>query len=267
MQQQVKPLNQNASAILAIPKRLVMTTGDARVGKSTTARLLVELYLESRLKLRAYYTGNRNKLYAYELLLPVGELPLTRGGADQLLIDLECFSDVIVALSDLPGQNFKQFKQFAEEVLLWDAIASLGYRITFVHPVSYRRDCVEYLQELLNYCGNRADYVVIKNLHFGDEYPYYDGSDIQKCIQDRGGDELYLGALWRGAYELVESMNLPYSQALQNPEIDLMNRSRIFNWMEEFNQQIKDNKILSELLAFSQPVSSVNLQQKLDFDF
>jgi hypothetical protein len=123
---------------------LVMTVGDARVGKSTTARLLVEFYLDSKLKLRTYYTGNRNKLYAYELLLPVGKLPLTRDGADQLLIDLECFSDVQVALSDLPGQNFEQFKQFVEEVLLWDAIASLGYRITFVYPISHRRDCVEY---------------------------------------------------------------------------------------------------------------------------
>lgn len=244
------------NAILPHGKRLVMTTGDARVGKSTTARLLVELYLESKLKLRAYYTGNRNKLYAYELLLPVGELPLTPGGADQLLIDLEYFSDFQVALSDLPGQNVEHFKQFAEEVLLWDAIASLGYCITFVHPVSHRRDCVEYLQELFDYCGNKADYVIVKNLYFGDDFPYYDGSDIQKRIQEIGGEELYLGALWRGTYELVESLNFPYCQAMQYPEIDLINRSRIFNWLSEFNQQIKNSKIISNLLAFSQPVSS-----------
>ncbi len=248
-------------------KRLVMTNGDARVGKSTIARLLLELYLESKLKLRAYYTGNRNKLYAYELLLPVGELPLTQGGADQLLIDLENFSDIQVALSDLPGQNFRQFKQFAEEVQLWDAIVSLGYHITFVHPISHRRDCVEYLQDIFDYCGDKADYVVVKNLYFSDEFPYFDGADIQKRIQEIGGEELYLGALWRGAYELVESLNFPYSQAMQNPEIDLINRSRIFNWMEEFNQQIKNNKIISDLLALSQPESSVNLQKKLDCDF
>ncbi|NEU77360.1 hypothetical protein PI95_034015 [Hassallia byssoidea VB512170] len=255
------------NAILPRGKRLVMTTGDARVGKSTTARLLVELYLESKLKLRAYYTGNRNKLYAYEMLLRVGELPLTQGGADQLLIDLEYFSDFQVALSDLPGQNVEHFKQFAEEVLLWDATASLGYCITFVHPISHRRDCVEYLQELFDYCGNKADYVIVKNLYFGDDFPYYDGSDIQKRIVKIGGEELYLGALWRETYELVESLNLPYCQAMQNPEIDLMNRSRIFNWMEEFKQQIKNNKIISDLLAFSQPVSSGNLQQQLNFDF
>ncbi|MBW4676072.1 MAG: hypothetical protein KME52_19220 [Desmonostoc geniculatum HA4340-LM1] len=267
MQQQVKPLNQNPLEILLTPKRLVMTVGDARVGKSTTARLLVEFYLDSKLKLRTYYTGNRNKLYAYELLLPVGKLPLTRDGADQLLIDLECFSDVQVALSDLPGQNFEQFKQFVEEVLLWDAIASLGYRITFVYPISHRRDCVEYLQELFDYCGDQADYIIIKNLHFGDEFPYYDGSDIQKSIQKNGGEELYLGELWKCTYELVESISLPYSQAMHNPNIDLMNRSRIFNWMEEFSQQIKNNKIISDLLAFTQNTSLVNFQTQENLDF
>ncbi|MBO3458492.1 hypothetical protein G7B40_024965 [Aetokthonos hydrillicola Thurmond2011] len=255
------------NAILPTPKRLVMTNGDARVGKSTTARLLVELYLESKLKLGAYYTGERNKLYAYELLLPVNELPLTQGGADQLLIDLERFSDFQAVLSDLPGQNFEQFKQFAKEVMLWDAIASLGYRITFIHPISYRRDCVEYLQKLFDYCGNHADYVVLKNLYFGNEFPYFDGTDIQKWIQEIGGEELYLGELWRGTYELVESLNLPYSQAMQNPEIDIINRSRIFNWMEEFNEQIKNNKNITNLLALAQPESSLNIQQQLDCDF
>ncbi|MBW4433170.1 MAG: hypothetical protein KME28_15940 [Pelatocladus maniniholoensis HA4357-MV3] len=266
MQQQVKQLNQNVPTIFPI-KRLVMTAGDARIGKSTTARLLIELYLESKLNLRAYYTGNRNKLYAYELLLPISKLSLTQGGADQLLIDLQQYSQFQVAITDMPGQSFEQFKNFAEEVLLWDAIASLGYRITFVHPVSYRRDCIEYLQELINYCGDKADYVVTKNLYFGDEFPYYDGSDIQKYIQDAGGGELCLGALWKGTYELVESLNMSYSEAVQNSEIDLLNRSRIFNWMAEFQQQIKNNERLFNLLGLSFPSSFCSNEQQLDIDF
>ncbi len=245
-----------------VTKRLVITAGDARVGKSTSARLLLELYLEYKLKLRAYYTGERNKLFSYEPLLIINELLLTRGGADKLLIDLEDFSELQVALSDLPGQNIEQFKRFASEVQLWDAIASLGYRITFVHPISYRRDCVEYLQELFDYCGNQADYVIVKNLYFNDEFPYFDDTDIQKCIQEIGGEELYLGGLWKDIYELVEALNFPYCQALHSGEIDLMNRSRIFNWMEEFNEQIHKNSNILNLLGFSVPVSSVQREQR-----
>lgn len=248
------------------PKRLVMTAGDARVGKSTTARLLLELYLESKLKLRAYYTGDRNKLFSYELLLVVSELQLTRGGADKLLIDLERFSSIQLALSDLPGQNIQQFKRFTEEVLLWDALQSLGYRITFVHPISDRRDCIEYLQELFDYCGDKVDYVIVKNLLFNDEFPYFDGTDIQKCIQEYGGEELYLGVLWKNTYELVEGLNYPYSLALQSEEIDLINRSRIYNWMEEFHKQIKDSTTISEKLGLELPLSD-NLQSQFYVDF
>lgn len=264
---QIKPHSQNNPGFIPNPKRLVMTVGDARVGKSTTARLLIEIYLESQLNLRVYYRGNRNKLYAYQLLLPIAQLPLTQGGADQLLIDLETFSDVQVALSDLPGQNFEEFRQFAQEVMLWDAIAQLGYRITFVHPISYRRDCTEYLQELFNCYGDKADYIIIKNLYFGDEFPYYDGSDIQQHIQANGGNELYLGRLWRDSYELVESLDSPYSYAVQNYEIDFMNRSRVFNWMEEFSGQISNNKHIEELLGFSNITSSLDLSNQLNSDF
>ena len=56
---QIKPHSQNNPGIIPNPKRLVMTVGDARVGKSTTARLLIEFYLESQLNLRVYYSGNR----------------------------------------------------------------------------------------------------------------------------------------------------------------------------------------------------------------
>lgn len=264
---QIKPHNQNNSGIIPNPKRLVMTVGDARVGKSTIARLLIELYLESKLNLRVYYSGNRNKLYAYQLLLPIAQLPLTKGGADQLLIDLETFSDVQVALSDLPGQNFEEFGKFAQEIMLWDAIAQLGYRITFVHPISYRRDCTEYLQELFNCYGDKADYIIIKNLYFGDEFPYYDGSDIQQHIQASGGNELYLGRLWRDSYELVESLDSPYSYAVQNYEIDFMNRSRVFNWMEEFSEQISKNKHIEELLGLLNITSSLDLSNQLNGDF
>ncbi|MDF5718867.1 MAG: hypothetical protein PUP93_34630 [Rhizonema sp. NSF051] len=248
-------------------KRLVMTAGDARVGKSTTARLLLELYLESKIKLRAYYTGDRNKLFSYEPLLIVSELPLTRGGGDKLLIDLERFSEIQLALSDLPGQNLQQFKRFASEVQLWDAIASIDYRITFVHPISDRRDCIEYLQELFDYCGDEADYVIVKNLLFDEEFPYFDGTDIQKCIQEVGGEELYLGALWKGTYELVEAMNYPYCQAIESEEIDSLNRSRIFNWREEFHQQIKNNATISNLLGLAPPTPVENLQPQLLVDF
>lgn len=249
---QLDTLNKSTSS----PKRLVITVGDARVGKSTIARLLLELYLESNLKVLAYYNGSRNKLYPYELLVPVNKLTMTRGGADKLLIDLERGSDINVAITDMPGQFIDNFKEFSQETLLFDSIATLGYRITFINPISHRRDCIDYLQELLDYSGHNADYVVVKNLYFGNYFPYHDGTNIQKRILATGGLELSLEMLWKHTYELVESMVLPYSEAIQKQEIDLMNRSRIFNWKEELIVQIQNNQAARGLLGLSKSSQS-----------
>jgi hypothetical protein len=74
-------------------------------------------------------------------------------------------------LSDLPRPSFEGSRQFAEEVMLWDAIAQLGYRITFIHPISYRRDYIDYLQKLFNCYHNKADQIITKNVHFSDDFP------------------------------------------------------------------------------------------------
>ncbi|WP_228371810.1 hypothetical protein [Trichormus azollae] len=55
--------------------------------------------------------------------------------------------------------------------MLWDAIAQLGYRITFIHPISYRRDYIDYLQKLFNCYHNKADQIITKNVHFSDDFP------------------------------------------------------------------------------------------------
>lgn len=223
------------------PKRLIITAGDARVGKSTISRLLLELYCELNLKCLAYYNGSRNKLAAYDLLVPVGELTLDRGGADRLLIDLERCFDIDVVVTDLPGQILNSFKDFTRETLLFDAVKILGYRITFVHPISHRKNCADYLQALIDFCQNQADYLVVKNHYFREDFPYYYNSQVSKQIDAIGGIEVCLGSLWTTTYESAEASGLPYSEVISNSEANLIERSQIFNWMEQFKQQLYES--------------------------
>jgi hypothetical protein len=46
-----------------------------------------------------------------------------------------------------------------------------------------------------------------------------------------------------------------------------MNRSRVFNWMEEFSEQIKNNKHIGELLGLLIITSSLDLPNQLINDF
>ncbi|AFY91153.1 hypothetical protein [Chroococcidiopsis thermalis] len=220
-------------------KRLLVTAGDARVGKSTVARLLLDLLLEKQISVRAYYNGNRNKLAPYQKIenLGVEELQLSRGGADNLLIDLESLPDLAVVVTDLPGQHLSAFKFFVEEFLLFDTLASLGYRMTAIHPISHRRDCVEYLQELSNFCGDNVDYIVIKNNHFDTHFPYYDVSKTRSSIEALGAVEVNLANLSLFVYQQCEDCGIPYSQVISDLKVNTFYRHLLFNWMESFYRQ------------------------------
>ncbi|OWY69030.1 hypothetical protein B7486_23355 [cyanobacterium TDX16] len=234
-------------------KRLLVTVGDARVGKSTVARLLLDLLLEKQISVRAYYNGDRNKLAPYQKIknLGVEELQLSRGGADNLLIDLESLPDLAVVVTDLPGQHLSAFKFFVEEFLLFDTLASLGYRMTAIHPISHRRDCVEYLQEFYKFCGDNVDYIVIKNNYFDTYFPCYDSSETRSSIEALGAREANLANLSLFVYQQCEDYGLPYSQVISDLKVNTFYRHLLFNWMESFFHQFALDPKASDYLGLN----------------
>lgn len=247
-------------------KRVVITIGDARVGKSTTSRLLVELYLKHNLNMRVYYHGHRNKLDIYaQKNLKICYLGFSQGDSDQLLVDLEIFCNTTdVLLTDMPGQNFPEFKVFEKSVFFLENLNALGYRVTFLHPLSNRKDCVEYLRELYQYFGNQADYVVLKNYYFGKNFKYYDGGEVQKEINALKGIELVLGKLSDNIYQSLEDSKLPYSEAIKPTSyINVIYRSIIFNWMNNFHSLVSTNETAASYLGLTMSRVELSPEQKV----
>ncbi len=218
--------------------------GDARVGKSTTSRLMLEMYRNHSKSVRVFYHGNRNKLSMYErsdFKIPL--LGFSRGESDILLMNLENDKSVDLVFTDMPGQNLQQFKYFEKDVSLIDNLNLLGYRITFLHPISHRRDCVhEYLEDLCGTYSNSVDYVVVKNLHFGDEFNYYDGQPIQEIVNNLQGTELCLNQLHDIYYQKLDDTNLTYQEAIsEKSPLYLLERSLIFHWIESFYASVTNN--------------------------
>jgi len=229
-------------------KRFVITMGDARVGKSTVARLLLELYVCHQKNLRVFYHGERNKLSMYTQSFEISHLGFARGESDRLLLDLENFDNDLV-LTDMPGQSLTAFKFFEQDVSLIENLKFLGYRVTFLNPVSHRKDCVEYLQELCQYFENKVDYLIIKNLYFGENFRY-DTSSTKGTLQKFNALELKLSALQ--IYELVEDTNLPYHNAMQtNSPLNIAQRSLLWHWMTSFHSGITSNGIASIYLGLN----------------
>ncbi|MDZ7963347.1 MAG: hypothetical protein RMY34_36790 [Aulosira sp. DedQUE10] len=235
-------------------KRFIITSGDARVGKSTASRLVLELYLKNKLNVRVFYHGHRNKLSMYQTKgFEINHLGFSKGDSDSLLLDLEMFPKIDVVLTDMPGQNLREFKFFDKDVSLIENLNCLGYRVTFLHPISHRKDCVEdYLQDLYQHFGSRVDYVIIKNHYFGKQFRYYEGSQFQADIKKINGLELLLGELYNDFYQLLEDIGLPYALLIEaNSPLNTIQRSIVFNWMENFHNSIVSNEIASNYLGLS----------------
>ncbi len=233
-------------------QRVVIVTGDkGGVGKSTFARGLLQLYINRKLNYLAYDSDNRNaQLYRhYNSVAPGVNLIdiFTRGGADDLLIDLDTKRPRL-ALVDLPAQSGMFFERFEKDLGVFDALKELGYSVTMVSVLSRVKDSVNALRVLYEYCGARVDYVVVKNLFHGDadKFERYEDSDTRSQILEQGGIEILMPDLFYRPFDFVDNKNLSFGDVStsKDPGADITIKSRIGAWMKEFEQ----NMLVAETL-------------------
>jgi hypothetical protein len=244
--------------------RIVIITGDkGGVGKSTFARGLLHLYINKQLKYLAYDSDHRNaQLYRhYDSAQPGVKLLdiFTRGGADDLLIDLEKELPPLV-LVDLPAQSGLFFENFEKDLGVFDAVKGLGYRVTMVSVLSRVKDSVNILRILHIYCGDRVDYVVVKNLFHGeaDKFERYDSSDTRTKLLDAGAVEIKMPDLFFKPYDYIDEKNLTFSEVLEDKQANIVIKSRVSAWLKEFEQSvlnanellgIKENAVITDQAA------------------
>ncbi len=227
-----QPELQIALAATAPNKRLLVITGDkGGTGKSTFARVLVDILLQRSVKLVAFDSDKRNaqlyRFYNQAVESGVHRVDIaTPGGADALVNQLE--ADQQVLLIDLPAGAGESFERFEQEMDLIQTAKELGYRITVVSVINRVKDCVNSLRTLLEYCSDRVDYVVVKNLFFGEpeKFQRFDESKTKLLLLSYHGLVINLPDLPDSTADLIDQKNLTFSAALQPQHFVLAERSR-----------------------------------------
>ncbi|MBD2254732.1 hypothetical protein [Nostoc parmelioides] len=227
------------------PKRLIMSVGDSRVGKSTTIRLLIDLlYLEGK-HIRAYDHDNRQKLEAYQSLIEVESLHFNES-TDLVIEELVNNYDAIIV--DMPGQHIDKICNYIDEVKLFKILEKVGWRLTFLHPISHRADCTVYLSELLAFALNQADYVIVKNQHFDVQFKTYQKLGHSQ-VMNLAGTEIVLKQLNKYSYEAIETVKKPYSQISHDINIFSVYRTYAYKWIKSFHQSILNNSLACQYLG------------------
>lgn len=240
-------------------KRLIFVYGDkGGVGKSAFARLLLDIYRFLSIPCKAIDsdTSNADLYRCYKRIrsgmqtLPddepdaVERVDFTvRGEADYLIDSLGDYNELI--LVDLPARSRDAFTTFIQELDLLNVAAESGYRVTIVHVLGKTRSSVSALKEVVELCGDGADYVVVKNLLFGEPHTFtrYDASQTRKKVLEQlGGIELNMQEMFWTSWDVIEDNDLPFRWAVDAERTILQRsqRTRAYRWLADMENEVRN---------------------------
>jgi hypothetical protein len=226
--------------------RLVLVSADkGGTGKSTFTRGLLDIYRYYQIQCHAYDSDRRNaQLHRhYHKILPgVSQIDIsTQGEADALLDNLKNFNSGLV-LVDLPAGAGEWFERLETELDLIAVAATSGYRLTLVSVLSRTKDTIKSLQLLLNYCGDRVDYVAVKNLYYGtaEQFKQFDTSKTKAQFLELGGIEIAMPALFNDTYDLIDEKDLTFREAMEETSsLSRAHRVRVTQWLKGLEWEIR----------------------------
>jgi len=245
-------------SVVSVLKRLIFIYGDkGGVGKSAVARLLLDIYRTESVPCQAIDSDTSNA-DLYRCYKRVGDKAqeiaggepdavervdfTVRGEADYLIDSLDEYQSLI--LVDLPARSRDAFTTFIRELDLVNVAAESGYRVTIVHVLGKTRSSVSALKEVVELCGDGADYVVVKNLLFGEPHTFtrYDASQTRKkVIEQLGGVELNLQEMFWTSWDVIEDNDLPFCWAADAEKTILQRsqRTRAYRWLADMTIEVK----------------------------
>jgi hypothetical protein len=238
--------------IKTIKKRVVAVTSDkGGSGKSTVTRAMTDILLGRAVPLLAFDADKRNAQlhrHYHQAIAKTGgnghgvtRIDLSvRGGTDALLNALDQ-STAQVVLIDFPAGGGELFERLEKEIKLLDFLDEMGYALTMVSVISRVKDCVNSLRTLMEFCGDRADHVVVKNGFFGEaeRFRRFDGSKTKELLLQQGGRVIAFPDLYDDTFDAIDEKNLTFAQVLQ-PEAGfaMADRRRVKVFLDEATKQM-----------------------------
>lgn len=250
---------------MSMAKRLILTLGSkGGTGKSTFARVLADrLRRECPERLLLVDgdddVGHLMRFYGKRengrLLDPQpldGVLPFYMHGTDR---DRDRFVNMLshdrdIVLADLPGGSLRKLYQMEDETGLLDVAGSLGYVVTFVNVIEGIAASTSTVAEMIRLGGERAQYVVVLNMRFGDpdggDFLVWYGSPEDSIEPSAGvamlkannGYEIRMPMLGGGTVGLIDMYKLTYTDATAAQELRISHRSRVHKWITAVDEQL-----------------------------
>lgn len=244
-------------------RRLIIITGDkGGVGKSTFARGLTQVYLDTKTRFVGFDADISNSQLErfYGERCKIEKLNIFKdGGIDSFFNKINTLinekkteegqdrTGESLFLLELPPQSRTILQNFVEDMtFLETALLDYNICVTMVVVISRISDSVNQLIHLHSFCKDMADYVIVKNLHFGEESDftlYKESTEIQSIKNTLKKSkasfiEINMPSLIAHAYQYLDKNNMTFEEGIaqtENPAV----KGRTRGWMKKFKEEIK----------------------------
>jgi hypothetical protein len=218
-------------------KRLdLILNGKGGVGKSFFAVNLVQYLKDHSVEHVAIDTDNENstlKRFHPDAIF----VDLSKPTAiDGLFSELDSHSLVIV---DCRAASTDIFLDYFAELNVFDVLREMNASLTLISPVNHEPDSVKQIQILTERLGAEADYVIVKNHSFSEEFAIYDRSKTRSRLLGLGGREMEMPKLQNWLVVGLNQAGCTITPGLRHSQFSVMDRQRLKNWQRKFYGQIE----------------------------
>jgi len=133
-----------------------------------------------------------------------------------------------------------------ETLHVFDAAKEFGAAISVILPINNDPDSLKQIQVLTGHFGSKADYVIVRNHFFGEEFDFYDKSKSRTRILDElNGKEIAMPVLQDWLVVALNQAGTTITPAVRSDKFFIFDRQRLLNWQRDFYDQIES---VSEIL-------------------
>ncbi|MBD2564718.1 MULTISPECIES: nucleotide-binding protein [Nostoc] len=202
-------------------KRIVMILGGkGGTGKTAFTRLLLDVMHNKGINYLAYDADTENpELYEYYQNFGSGVRLLNFlevAEAKRFFTEIKAESpDSIIV--DMPGASSNKTREIISKFGLFKIAGDLGYRVTLVTVLNLGYSVITSLKTMAEFCGDKADYVVVKNLCWdkGSGFQRWENSKTSAAISELKGIEIEMPELDYSTFDTLTEKGLPYSAATE----------------------------------------------------
>jgi len=206
------------------------------VGKSVTARLLAQYYIDHEMDFQGFDTDRSHQSFkrfyegfASNVLVDSFE------GLDQIIDTLESNPNANLIV-DLAAQTSAPLALWIKEANLLDLLQSMGVVVNFWHVMDDGKDSVELLAKLTNSYGIGPNYILVQNKGRGVNFNILHQSDSLKNAITLGALLVEIPKLYESTMRKIDESNMSFWRALNHQNatgaLSLIDRQRVKIWLK-----------------------------------